>query len=319
MIKLPMQFVTVLVIFLASALTVHAAGQSGIIKGADQFEFVYRVKLPEITGEARVWIPLAKTDAFQNVTVEELNIPMKWEKVEDRDYGNDICVLHPQPADSGKTIEVRYHVVRKEKAAYAAGSTEAGRYLRPEKLVPINATFRTLAEKAAAGKTDDLDRAKAIYDHVMGRMRYDKSGTGWGRGDAMYACDARTGNCTDFHAYFIALARSIGIPARFAIGATIPADKKEGTIEGYHCWAEFLADERWVPVDISEAWKNPKLADYYFGHNPANRFELTKGRDLVVDPEPASGPINFLVYPLLEMNGEIVKPETTFMFHRIGA
>ena len=319
MIKLPMRFVTVLVIFLASALTVHAAGEAGIIKGADQFEFVYRVKLPEITGDARVWIPLAKTDAFQSVTVEELNIPMKWEKVEDRDYGNDICVLHPQPADSGKTIEVRYHVVRKEKAAYAASSTEAGRYLRPEKLVPINATFKTLAEKAAAGKTDDVDRAKAIYDHVMGRMRYDKSGSGWGRGDAMYACDARTGNCTDFHAYFIALARSVGIPARFAIGATIPADKKEGTIDGYHCWAEFLADGRWVPVDISEAWKNPKLADYYFGHNPANRFELTKGRDLVVDPEPASGPINFLVYPLLEMNGEIVKPETTFMFRRIGA
>jgi len=150
-------------------------------------------------------------------------------------------------------------------------------------------------------------------------MRYDKSGTGWGHGDALYACDARTGNCTDFHAYFIALARSIGIPARFAIGATIPADKNEGTIDGYHCWAEFLADGRWVPVDISEAWKNRKLADYYFGHNPANRFELTKGRDLVVDPEPESGPINFLVYPLLEMNGQVMKPETTFEFRRIGA
>jgi hypothetical protein len=72
-------------------------------------------------------------------------------------------------------------------------------------------------------------------------------------------------------------------------------------------------------VDISEAWKNPKLADYYFGHNPANRFELTKGRDLVVDPEPQSGPINFLAYPLLEMNGEVTKPETTFTFRRIGA
>jgi transglutaminase-like putative cysteine protease len=317
MIKLPMRSCIVPVLFLASALTVHAAAEPGIVKGADQFEFVYRVKLPEITGEARVWIPLAKTDAFQTVTVEKLNIPMKWEKVQDRDYGNNICVLYPQSTDSGKTIEFRYHVVRREKAAYPASDTEAGRFLRPEKLVPINETFRTLAQKAAAGKTDDLERAKAIYDHVIGRMRYDKSGTGWGRGDAVYACDARTGNCTDFHAYFIALSRSIGIPARFAIGTTIPADKNEGTIDGYHCWAEFLADGRWVPVDISEAWKNPKLADYYFGHNPANRFELTKGRDLVVDPEPASGPINFLVYPLLEMNGEVVKPATTFEFRRI--
>src|ERR1041384_1721215 len=306
------------VTLVAGAVSLHAASEPGIIKGTDQFEFIYRVKLPEITGEARVWIPEAKTDAFQIVTVEELNIPMKFEKVQDHEYGNDICVLYPQPADSGKTIEVRYRVGRREKSTYSAKSDEAARYLRPENLVPINETFKTLAEKAAVGKSDDLERAKALYDHVLGRMRYDKSGTGWGRGDAKYACDMRTGNCTDFHSYFIALARSIGIPARFAIGATIPADKNEGTIEGYHCWAEFLADGHWVPVDISEAWKNPKLADYYFGHNPANRFEMTKGRDLVVDPETARGPINFLVYPLLEMNGEVIKPETTFSFRRIG-
>jgi transglutaminase-like putative cysteine protease len=306
------------VLLLFGILASPAATEPLIIKGSDEFEFVYRVKLPEIKGDARVWIPLAKTDAFQTVTEENLNIPMKWEKVQDRDYANDICVLYPLPADSGKTIELRYHVVRKEKSAYPASDADASRYLRPEKLVPVNETFKTLALKAVAEKRDDLERAKALYDHVIGRMRYDKSGTGWGRGDAVYACDARTGNCSDFHAYFIALARSIGIPARFAIGATIPADKNEGTIEGYHCWSEFFADGRWVPVDISEAWKNPKLADYYFGHNPANRFELTKGRDLVVEPEPASGPINFLAYPLLEMNGEVVKPETTFMFRRVG-
>ncbi len=314
-----MRYLKFLALILVGALTGRAADKPAVVQGSDEFEFVYRVKLPEITGEARLWIPLAKTDAFQKVTQEEISIPIKWEKVQDRDYGNDICALHPQPSDSGKTIELRYRVVRKEKSAYAGKSEDASRFLRPEKLVPVNQTFKTLAEQATAGKKNDLERAKALYDHVLGRMRYDKSGTGWGRGDAMYACDARTGNCSDFHAYFIALARTIGIPARFAIGATIPADKNEGAIEGYHCWAEFFADGRWVPVDISEAWKNPQLADYYFGHNPANRFELTKGRDLIVDPAPASGPINFLVYPLLEMDGKVVKPETSFAFRRTRA
>ncbi|MFN2509124.1 MAG: transglutaminase domain-containing protein [Chthoniobacterales bacterium] len=114
----------------------------------------------------------------------------------------------------------------------------------------------------------------------------------------------------------MALTRSVGIPGRFAIGATIPAEKSEGSIEGYHCWAEFFADGKWIPVDISEAWKNPKLADYYFGHNPANRFELTKGRDLVIDPAPATGPINFLAYPLLEMDGKVVKVGASFTFRR---
>lgn len=305
-------------IFIA-ALASRAEDKPKIVKGVDEFEFVYRVKLPEIKGEARLWIPLAKTDAFQTVRREAVNIPIKWEKVEDLDYGNDICVLHPQPEDSGKTIELRYRVVRKEKSAYPAAGEDTARFLQPEKLVPSNETFKTLATQATAGKKGDLARGKALYDHVLSRMRYDKSGTGWGRGDATYACDAKTGNCTDFHAYFIALARSIGIPARFAIGATIPADKNEGAIEGYHCWAEFFADGRWVPVDISEAWKNPQLADYYFGHNPANRFELSKGRDLIVDPAPTTGPINFLAYPLLEMEGKVVKPETSFTFRRTGA
>src|SRR5206468_12896477 len=153
------------IFFLAAVLASRAADNPDIIKGTDQFEFVYRVKLPEIKGEARVWIPLAKTDAFQTVTKQKLNIPVKWERVQDRDYDNDICVLYPQPADSGKTIEVRYRVVRKEKAAYSATNADAERYLRPEKLVPINETFRTLAQKATAGKTDDLERAKALYDH----------------------------------------------------------------------------------------------------------------------------------------------------------
>ena len=57
---------------------------------------------------------------------------------------------------------------------------------------------------------------------------------------------------------------------------------------------------------------------YYFGHHPANRFELSRGRDLEVDPLPASGPINFLAYPLLEVNGKPVKANVAFSFKRIA-
>src|SRR5207237_8226221 len=135
------------VFFLAVAVAVatRAADAPGIVKGTDQFEFVYRDTRPEIKGDARVWIPLAKTDAFQTVAEEKLNIPVKWERVQDRDYGNDICLLHPKAEDSGKTIELRYQVERREKAAYAASSADAARYLRPETLVPVNEQFLQLA------------------------------------------------------------------------------------------------------------------------------------------------------------------------------
>ena len=98
----------------------------------------------------------------------------------DRDYGNDICVLNPRAEDRGRIIELRYRVLRKEKSAYVASEANVARYLRPEQLVPLNQTFKTIAEQAIIGKADEIERAKALYYHVLGRMRYDKSGTGWG-------------------------------------------------------------------------------------------------------------------------------------------
>ncbi|MHC4183039.1 MAG: transglutaminase-like domain-containing protein, partial [Planctomycetota bacterium] len=143
-----------------------------------------------------------------------------------------------------------------------------------------------------------------------------RNGEGWGQGDAVYACNVKTGNCTDFHSYFIALSRSIGIPSRFAIGAAIPSSRNEGGIHGYHCNAEFYAEGKWWPVDISEADKYSNLSSYYFGRHPANRIELSRGRDLVVEPGPVTGPINFLAHPVLEIGGKPAKIKAQFSFNR---
>ena len=180
----------------------------------------------------------------------------------------------------------------------------------------LDGTFDSLASEVVEGKKGDLVRARALYDHVIDRMRYMKYGTGWGKGDAVYACNARTGNCTDFHAYFISMARAVGIPARFAIGAAIPSERNEGGIDGYHCWVEFFAEDKWWPVDISEADKYSSLSTYYFGHHPANRFELSRGRNLQIEPGPASGPINFLAYPVLEIADKPAQTEVRFSFRR---
>ena len=158
-------------------------------------------------------------------------------------------------------------------------------------------------------------QARALYDYIIDNMRYMKSGI-YGTGDAVYACDALTGNCTEFHSLFISLARSAGIPSRFAVGASIPSNRDEGGIGGYHCWAEFYAEGKWWPVDISEANKYTALATYYFGRHPANRIEFSRGRDLQIEPGPQSGPINFLAYPVMEINKTPAFPKTSFSFIR---
>lgn len=288
----------------------------GVIRERDAFEFLYKATLPEIVDTARMWIPLPASDAYQTVEVEAIKTPGRWKILNENDYGNTVLFLRLGPEDSGKTVELHLQVQRLEKNIYEEPLPDPGRYLKPENLVPANENFSRIASEVVEGKNSDIVRARALYDHVIDEMRYMKHGTGWGKGDAVYACDVRTGNCTDFHSYFIALARSVGIPARFAIGASIPSERDDGGIDGYHCWAEFYADGQWWPIDISEADKYTSLSTYYFGHHPANRIELSRGRDLVVDPLPDSGPINFLAYPVLEIDGEQVKPKVEFSFKR---
>jgi transglutaminase-like putative cysteine protease len=177
-----------------------------------------------------------------------------------------------------------------------------------------------LAAKVTEGQNSTLEKARAIYDYVFANMKYDKSGTGWGRGDVLYACDAKKGNCTDFHSLFIAMARSQGIPAKFEIGFPLPADKNSGDISGYHCWAEFFDPEHgWIPVDISEAWKHPEKKDYFFGAHDDNRMQFTTGRDLELNPHQEAKPLNYFVYPYIEVAGkEYSNVSTAFSFADVG-
>jgi transglutaminase-like putative cysteine protease len=288
----------------------------GVIEDKDEFEFYYKVTVPEITEAARIWIPIASSGPYQEIEVKSIKTPGKQKIIEDKKNGNKILFFELKPKDSNKKIEITYKVKRKEKAAYADELANPQEYLNPDKLVPLNDNFRDIAKEVVEGKEGELVRARALYDHVIDRMSYKKVGSDYGKGDAVYACDSRTGNCTDFHSYFMALARSVGIPARFAIGAPIPSSRNSGGISGYHCWAEFYAEGKWWPVDISEGDKYSSLATYYFGHHPANRIELSRGRDLEVTPSPKKGPINFLAYPVLEVGDKQIKAKVKFSFKR---
>jgi transglutaminase-like putative cysteine protease len=289
----------------------------GVIEGEDAFEFRYEALLPEITGKAKMWIPVAKSDDFQVVELISLEAPGKQQMLQEEEYGNTVLYIELGPEHSRQPVRIIYHVKRKEKGAYEDSNADLEKYLAANKLIPVGGRFREIAEEAIAARNANtrLMQARALYDYIIDNMDYKKAWK-YGTGDADFACDMRRGNCTEFHSFFISLARSAGIPARFSIGASIPSDRDDGGVDGYHCWAEFYAEGKWWPVDISEGNKYTPLATYYFGHHPANRIELSRGRDLKLDPGPQSGPINFLAYPVLEMNDKISFAKTAFSFNR---
>src|SRR5215831_13344267 len=71
------------------------------------------------------------------------------------------------------------------------------RLVSPDTLIPIGGKIKDLAREVTGAQTGSVAKAKAAYDYLFTTMRYDKTGSGWGRGDAIWACDTKRGNCTD--------------------------------------------------------------------------------------------------------------------------
>ena len=280
------------------------------------FHYGFTVKDVPPGQKVRVWFPAAHTDDFQEVKVISATGDLPLKRNRESRFGNEIYYAESSKADKTELhFEVVYDVVRHERVVLGAARPhlaelklepkEKKEYLAPDKLVPVTGLPADLAAKVAGDQNAPLKKAWAIYDYVFTTMTYGKSGTGWGRGDVLYACDAKKGNCTDFHSLFISMARSQGIPARFEIGFPLPADKASGEIPGYHCWADFFEPEHgWVPVDISEAWKHQEKRAYFFGAHDANRVEFSRGRDLVLKPAQEGAALNYFVYPYVEVAGK---------------
>jgi transglutaminase-like putative cysteine protease len=294
------------------------------------FFFTYGATVKDLpqNKKARIWLPVPANSPEQQITLEAKSFPARARYGEDPTYGNRILYLETSADKDGRiSLLLTYRVVRREigiepRAAPAKPlQDKVQRFLQADDKVPIGGKPVELL-KGKKVPTDPLESAKLFYDIVNQHMHYGKKGTGWGRGDALWACDSRSGNCTDFHSLFIALARSHKIPAKFEIGFSLPPAHGAGKIGGYHCWAWFLpAGKTWVPVDISEANRHPEKAAYFFGNLTEDRVAFSIGRDITLVPRQEGPPLNFFIYPYVEVDGRQVpenKAETVLSFQDIA-
>jgi len=311
-----------------------ALASSALTQDSRHFTFHYAFTVRNLPAEkkVRIWIPAAQSDAYQEVKIISAQGDLPLKKTSESRFGNQIYFAETSGSTQPELhFDVEYDVIRHERVALGQTAphlvvtslsfTEKQQDLQPDVLVPVTGLPADLAVKVTQGLTQPLDKARAIYDYVFTTMRYDKTGTGWGHGDVLYACDAKKGNCTDFHSLFIAMARSQGIPARFEIGFPLPPDKHSAEIAGYHCWSDFWIDGKgWIPVDISEAWKHQEKRDYFFGSHDVNRMQFSMGRDLRLNPPQEGKPLNYFVYPYVEVEGqEFPNVALAFSFTDVGA
>jgi hypothetical protein len=104
--------------------------------------------------------------------------------------------------------------------------------------------IRKLAREAAGGATNAVEQAtrleRWVYEHVNQKMAANAS-------TALAVLHNRAGDCTELTLLFLALARSLGIPAR-EVGGIVFLNAEE-PIFGWHAWAEIHDGHQWVSVD----------------------------------------------------------------------
>jgi transglutaminase-like putative cysteine protease len=332
-----------------TALTLVASMLAGFTDNANalpsrSFEFTYKVTVPALppaSAPLHVWIPLPDRDAYQSIIDLNIAAPVEYKVEQNAEYGNRFAVFVITPAQASTPFDIvlTFKATRYEHRVALVPGDSAGpapsekstdpadssvmlaHWLQPDRLVPINGVIAELAQQNTAGATDTIEKARKIYEYVVATMRYDKTGEGWGHGDAIWACTSKRGNCTDFHSLFIGMMRSSGIPARFEIGFPLPVGQASADIPGYHCWAEFyIPGIGWVPIDASEAWKHPEKHSYFFGAHDVNRIQFTTGRDLRLDEMQKGEPLNYFIYPYSELDGKpFDKLQSHFSFRDIPA
>lgn len=168
-------------------------------------------------------------------------------------YGNITHMLYIDKPVSELVVSVTGRVLTEDRAGVIdglAGDLPSQIFLRE---TPLTHAGRPLLELASALDTQGgsaLEKMHRLTSAIHRRMGFETSATVT-ETTALEAFDAGHGVCQDFSHIFLAVARSIGIPARYVSGHLF---RRDGQVmqEASHAWAEaWIEDLGWVAFDPS--------------------------------------------------------------------
>ncbi len=166
-------------------------------------------------------------------------------------YGNITHFVFVDGPVSALEIEVVGEVDTQEAGGLVAGTVERqplGLYLRTTRLTTPSEALRTLGRRAIAGQGGDrLAALHAVMGELHGTMRFEVGAT-TAETAAAEAWASGAGVCQDYAHVFVAVARTLGIPARYVAGYYLRSDTSSQ--EAGHAWAEaHVAGLGWVGFD----------------------------------------------------------------------
>lgn len=311
----------------------------------------YKIKVPEGVKRLRAWLALPQEDSNQQVASLKIESPVPY-RIEKDSEGNRLAYIEADSPAAGDISVVETFLLHRSEATSTTDAARArpltegdrrelARYLKSNQNIVIDERIQKLADDIVGTETNPVIAARKIYDWVLGNIDYwvkdPKTKKASPVGSSVYCLDTRTGNCTDFHSLWAALARARGIPTRIIYGSFFKAELDGQDVDGsYHCWPEFYAPGiGWIPHDVAVAdifagpfpvdaqnetlvrrttadgyrGPDPAKVEYYFGNLDERRVVWSSGRDLTLTPPQEAGPVNALPKAYVEIDGR-VHPET---------
>ncbi len=309
----------------AGAVAAFGRGSRAAPAGWRRFEIIYQIDLATERKPARLWVPVPQ-DALDYQRVIDLTwrspvaASVLWEEATRAPM---VAAAWSEPTPPRK-IEVTARVATRNRSGFSADGSreELAEYLRGTASSPTDGIVLAKAREIVGGRTQPLDKARAIYDWIVDNTfrRAETRGCGLGNIEFMLKTGDMGGKCADINSLFVGLARAAGLPARDVFGVRVANSGvskslgKSGDItKAQHCRAEVFIDGKgWLPVDPADmrkvvpeeqvpldSDKVKALRERLFGNWEMNWVGFNYARDFVL-PGQKEGPIGFLMYPYAE-------------------
>lgn len=174
---------------------------------------------------------------------------------------------------------------------------------------PIPAEVRALALEITAGRTNDLQRARAIYDWLTEHIRYDTEEWAHIVGGAEDYCHdhdplsvLRRGTtvCIGYAWLFNALAQSAGLRATYLIGDVrgYRGTEDDALVSAFkHAWNAVEVDQTWLLLDATWGARQTDQAEDAYAARRAYYFN-TPPNQLIFDHLPESAAWQQLLNPV---------------------
>lgn len=290
------------------------------------------ITLHRMQGKTRLWLPLAQ----YKDTLWERSLGHSWQgNFENAGiYRDPVAEMEVFYADWSENVESpklqiisqvatqNRHFDITRRGAVAERTEVLRRCLQPTELVPLDGIVRRTAERAIGRIKDPVALGKAIYDWVVENTSYDPQIKDHNliSVERMLESGQLNSNSTGISLLFVALCRSLGIPARPVFGIRVDMSRLFGSLgvfgnlsEAQHCRAEFYTPGYgWIPVnpaDVRQAMREERLGNgdpkltvlkkLLFGFWEMNWISFNAAQDVAL--RGASGKtLPFLVHPEVE-------------------